>query len=73
MTCASMHASLDGMADANAWYYCLTHQTVEKGVGCKGADRMGPYPDEATAARSLEIARERTRVADEKAKEWDGD
>ncbi|MFD5830025.1 hypothetical protein [Lentzea sp. NPDC060358] len=53
------------MSDSSGWYYCLTHQTVEQGKGCKGPDRMGPYPDEATAARSLEIARERTRAADE--------
>jgi hypothetical protein len=59
--------------DENAWYYCLTHKTVERGVGCRGGDRMGPYPDEATAARALEIARERTRAADEAARKWDGD
>ena len=53
------------MSDTNGWYFCLTHQTVEQGKGCKGPDRMGPYPDEATAARALEIARERTRAADE--------
>jgi hypothetical protein len=61
------------MSDKSGWYYCLTHQTVEQGKGCKGPDRMGPYPDEATAARALEIARERTRAADEADRKWRGD
>jgi hypothetical protein len=61
------------MADSDGWYYCLTHQTVERGVGCRGDDRMGPYPDESTASRALEIARERTRAADEADKKWDDD
>jgi hypothetical protein len=61
------------MSDNSGWFYCLTHQTVEQGKGCKGPDRMGPYPDEATAARALEIARERTRSADEADKQWRGD
>ena len=61
------------MSDSSGWYYCLTHQTVEQGKGCKGPDRMGPYPDEATAARALEIARERTKAADEADKKFRGD
>lgn len=61
------------MSDSSGWFYCLTHQTVEQGKGCKGPDRMGPYPDEATAARALEIARERTRAADEADRRYRGD
>ena len=61
------------MSDSSGWYFCLTHQTVEQGKGCKGPDRMGPYSDEATAARALEIARERTKAADESDKKWRGD
>ncbi|SDH41817.1 hypothetical protein SAMN05216553_12167 [Lentzea fradiae] len=61
------------MSDSSGWFYCLTHQTVEHGKGCKGADRMGPYPDEAAAARALEIARERTRAADEADRKHRGD
>lgn len=26
------------------FYFCLKHQTVEEREGCRGADRMGPYP-----------------------------
>ncbi|MBY8849107.1 hypothetical protein K7G98_11475 [Saccharothrix sp. MB29] len=58
-------------ADPNEWYYCLTHRAVERGAGCRGADRMGPYPDEAAARRALETARERTKVQDEADEEWD--
>ncbi|MEU5693778.1 hypothetical protein [Actinosynnema sp. NPDC020468] len=58
--------------DENAWYYCLTHAKAEKGVGCRAADRMGPYPDEATAKRALELARERTAAEDKADKEWKG-
>ncbi len=61
------------MSDTSGWYYCLTHQTVEQGKGCKGGDRMGPYPDAATAARALEIARERTKANDEADRRWNGD
>ncbi|WP_189224604.1 hypothetical protein [Saccharothrix coeruleofusca] len=58
------------MVDPDAWYYCLTHREPEHGLGCRAMDRMGPYPDRATAARALEIARERTKAADEADEEW---
>jgi hypothetical protein len=58
------------MVDPNAWYYCLTHRKPEKGLECRALDRMGPYPDQATAARALDIARERTKAADEADEEW---
>ncbi|MDE3724074.1 hypothetical protein PWG71_22010 [Nocardiopsis sp. N85] len=56
------------MADVqnDAWWYCLKHNTVEHGAGCPNRERMGPYPDEATAARALGIAAERND-------EWDSD
>jgi hypothetical protein len=52
------------------WYYCLRHRTVEPREGCRAADRLGPYPDRETAARALEIARERTEAADSADREW---
>jgi hypothetical protein len=52
------------------WYYCLKHDAVEGPDGCRSADRLGPYPDKETAARALEIAKERTEAADEADKEW---
>ena len=52
------------------FYYCLKHGTVEGPEGCRAADRLGPYPDRETAARALEIARERTVAADRSDREW---
>ena len=49
-----------------AFYFCLKHQLVEGGRGCRAADRLGPYETEATAARALEIAAEKTAA-------WDND
>jgi hypothetical protein len=56
--------------DDEQWFYCLKHRKVEPREGCRAADRLGPYPDEETAARALEIARERTEAADQADREW---
>ena len=58
------------MAHENEWYFSLTHQRVEGWDGCRAADRLGPYPDQETAAHALEIARERTEAEDERDKDW---
>jgi hypothetical protein len=52
-----------GMAE---YWYCLEHQRVEGPEGCKNADRLGPYPSEAEAARALEKVEERNE-------QWDND
>ncbi len=46
------------------WYYCLKHHRPEQGKRCWFADRMGPYPDRATAERALDIVRERNAADD---------
>lgn len=54
--------------DANpdpGWYYNTRTGEVERGHQARGIDLLGPYPDEATARRALEIARERNDKADE--------
>lgn len=51
-------------SDDEAWYYLLDRGTVEHGKISSSHDRMGPYPDEATAKRALDIARERNKAAD---------
>jgi len=48
------------------YWFCLTHHRVEGEVGCKHADRLGPYPTEAEASRALERVQERNE-------EWDHD
>lgn len=62
-------ATLPGMSD-DQWFYCMKHGTVEGPDGCRSADRLGPYPDRETAARALDIARERTEAADRADEEW---
>lgn len=56
---------------ANEWYFCLKHQEVEAGAGCRSAERLGPYADRESAAQALEIARQRTATADEADRRWD--
>lgn len=46
------------------YWYCLTHHRVEGDEGCRSADRLGPYPTEAEAARALEKVAERNEVWD---------
>ncbi|WP_189059688.1 hypothetical protein [Longimycelium tulufanense] len=57
-------------APESGWYYCLKHNRAEQGFECRAQDRMGPYPDEATAKRALEIARERTEREDARDRAW---
>ncbi|TDC89431.1 hypothetical protein E1161_21520 [Saccharopolyspora aridisoli] len=52
------------------WYFCLKHRQVEPRSGCRAADRLGPYQDQQTAARALEIAEERKQAADEADRRW---
>ncbi|MFE3541482.1 FUSC family protein [Nocardia sp. NPDC059177] len=61
-SCEPLHT--DAMADDNQWYYCIKHHKAEQGKTCWYGDRMGPYPDQATAERALEIARARNKAAD---------
>jgi len=52
------------------WYYNTRTNEVEHHERSRSIDLLGPYPDEATARRALEIARERTRQADAEDAEW---
>lgn len=64
------------MTDNNpdpGWWYCNKHNRVEHGRVCRAIDRMGPYPDRETAARALEIAKERTKAADDADRRWNAD
>ncbi|MFI5612320.1 hypothetical protein [Amycolatopsis sp. NPDC051903] len=55
------------------WYYNTRTHEVEHLQRSRSIDLLGPYPDEATARRALEIARERTKQADAADREWNGD
>lgn len=54
----------------DGWYFCLKHHQVEPAAGCRAVNRLGPYPDRETASQALEIARERTKAADEADQRW---
>jgi hypothetical protein len=61
------------MSDEDEWYYSLKDGRVVRAEEVRAADRLGPYPDRETAARALEIARERTEAADRADRQWRGD
>ncbi|MFC9788668.1 hypothetical protein [Rhodococcus sp. NPDC127528] len=56
--------------DDHLWFYCISDGSVRQGKEARGVDRMGPYPDRATAARALEIAAERNKAADKADDDW---
>lgn len=53
------------MSDENEWYYDISTGQVTQGKVGNVFNRMGPYPDEATARRALEIAASRNASADD--------
>ena len=55
----------------SGWYFNVVTGQVEHGERSRGGDLLGPYPDEATARRALEIAHERTRQADAEDAAWE--
>ena len=60
-----------GSMDSDAFYFCLKHETVEKGAGCKALDRMGPYPTAAAAAGWKSQVEERNAAWKEEDERWD--
>ncbi|MCF8570289.1 hypothetical protein L5G32_08415 [Gordonia sp. HY002] len=54
------------MSESDEWYYKISTGEVTRGKGASVFDRMGPYPDEATARNALEIAAARNATADER-------
>lgn len=63
-TDGEQEADMSDVQDDN-WWYCLKHDRVEHGAGCPNKQRMGPYPDEATAANALNIAARRNEQWEE--------
>lgn len=58
----------DGMSDQQ-WYFDTSSGEVTQGKTSGWDNRMGPYPSRDEAEHALQIARERTKAADE----WDED
>ncbi|WP_028851406.1 hypothetical protein [Thermocrispum municipale] len=65
--------STDDPDPDKGWYFNTRTGQVEHLKRSRSIDLLGPYPDEATARRALEIARKRTEEADRADREWDGD
>jgi len=61
----------DGSDAGKGWYFNVVTKKVEHHDRSKGSDLLGPYPDEATASRALEIAHERTEKADAEDAAWE--
>jgi hypothetical protein len=63
------------MSDSSQqFYWCLTHGKVETGDDlCRSADRLGPFPDRASAERALQTVRERNESWDAEDKRWEND
>lgn len=60
----------DPNPDTSWWYNTRTGE-VEHGEVSRSIERLGPYPDEASARNALEIARTRTQRADADDAEWE--
>lgn len=48
--------------EAEQWFYCLKHHTVEGALGCRAKDRLGPYPTREEAEHALEKVKERNEA-----------
>jgi hypothetical protein len=46
------------------WWWRLTHQRVERDLGCANTDRLGPYATPEEAAHALETVHERNARCD---------
>jgi hypothetical protein len=55
------------------YYFCLTHQVVERGQGCRALDRMGPYPSAEAAAAWQQSVAEHNEAWDKEDREEDED
>lgn len=56
--------------DDKSWYYDMKTKQVVQGKESNYTDRMGPYPDRATAEQALAIAAARNKAADSADDEW---
>lgn len=52
------------------WWYSLKTNQVEYGPGTANKDRLGPYPDRASAEAALATVRARNEAWDEEDERW---
>lgn len=55
------------------YWYCLTHQRVERGSTCKAEDRLGPYPTEEAARHWRDHHESREERWEEQDEAWYGE
>ncbi|MDX6257879.1 MAG: hypothetical protein QOJ11_4213 [Frankiales bacterium] len=63
----------DVATDSGDYYFCMTHREVERGQGCRAADRMGPYPSAEAAASWQQSVEQRNEAADKADREDEED
>ncbi|MEV0274136.1 MAG: hypothetical protein HOV71_14755 [Hamadaea sp.] len=61
------------MENSEPWFYCLKHRRPEHGRQEAEQYLLGPFPDEATAARALDVIREREARKEAEDRAWSGD
>jgi len=64
-------AATEGSDAGEGWYFNVVTRKVEHHDRSKGSDLLGPYDDEVTASRALEIAHERTQKNDAEDSAWE--
>jgi len=59
------------VSETAQWWFCLTHDRVEKGDGCPNKERLGPYATEQEAATVLQRTADRTAAEDARDRDED--
>lgn len=60
----------DEIGQNTQFFYCLKHHTVEPEGVCKATDRLGPFPDAASAGRALDTIHDREQQKEAEDREW---
>ena len=54
------------------FWYCVKHHRVETTDNVDSSQRLGPFPDEESAARALQTVAEREKRYEAEDSAWDG-
>lgn len=60
-----------GPSAGGQWFWCMRHQCVEEGAGCRGADRLGPYPSADAAAHWRDRVEQRNEAWQAEDDRWE--
>ena len=53
-----------GESDADVFWWCLRHSTVEQGPSCPGKVKLGPFGSHDEAANALKLVKRRNEAWD---------